>query len=463
MAGFRFFVLVLALLAVARHGSAAEPASADQPSADQPSAAAGWNILRTHPFLPPDFDDEVFDQLWTVWPEPDRTAAEAASPANRRKLMFEYYGLIPAPDDPECQGLPLGYIRDGRQGWVMTCLACHGGSVAGKVIPGVGNSLYAPQTLTEDVRLVKLRLKKKLSHMDLGSLRIPLNLTDGTTNAVIFGVLLGGLRRPDMSVDLSHPVTDVVNHDVDAPPFWNVKKKSSLYADGFAPKTHRPLMQFVLIPRNTREIVYGWEDEFQQIQAWIESVEPPRYPWAIDDAKAARGRAVFETHCARCHGTYGSEGRYEQQIVAIDEVGTDRLRFDALTRRHREWMQVSWMSRYGQDPVIVDPKGYVAPPLDGIWASAPYFHNGSVPTLWHVLHPQERPKVWKRTRDGYDQSRVGLEVTETDDVPEDVYLPVHRRRYFNTALPGKSAAGHNFPNDLTEDEKVELLEYLKSL
>lgn len=458
MLDLKFTVVALTLLFVASIADAAEPAPARPPSAE-----AGWNILRTHPFLPADFDDDVFEQLWTVWPEPDRSAAEAASPEARRKLMFQYYGLVPTPEDPECRGRPLGYISNGGAGWVMTCLACHGGSVAGQIIPGLGNSHYALQTLTEDVRLVKLRLKKRLTHMDLGSLKIPLNLSNGTSNAVIFGVLLGGLRRPDMSVDLSHPVLDVLNHDVDAPPFWNVKKKSSLYADGFSPNTHRPLMQFILIPSNTREKIYGWEDDFRQIHAWIQSVESPRYPWAINADRADRGRTVFEATCARCHGTYGPDGRYEQQIVSIDDVGTDRLRFDALTVEHRKWLQAGWLSRYGKDPVIVDPKGYAAPPLDGIWASAPYFHNGSVPTLWHVLHPQDRPQVWKRTRDGYDQSRVGLEVTEFDDIPDDVVAPAHRRRYFKTAIPGKNAAGHNYPNDLTEDEKNDLLEYLKSL
>lgn len=458
MLDFRCAVIVAATLFPAGVVRAVEPAAADAAS-----PAAGWNVLRTHAFLPADFDDEVFDRLWTVWPEPDRSTAEAATPLDRRKLMFEYYGLVPTPEDPECRGRALGYISDGRTGWVMTCLACHGGTVAGQVFPGAGNSHYALQTLTEDVRLVKLQLKKKLTHMDLGSLKIPLNVTNGTTNSVIFGVLLGALRRPDMSVDLSNPVLQVLDHDVDAPPFWNVKKKSGLYADGFAPNTHRPLMQFILIPSNTREKVYGWENDFRQIHAWIESVEPPRYPWAINEARAARGRTVFEANCARCHGTYGPDGQYEQKTIAIDDIGTDRLRFDALTVEHRKWMQVGWLSRYGEDPVIVDPKGYVAPPLDGIWASAPYFHNGSVPTLWHVLHPQERPQVWKRTRDGYDQSRVGLEITEYDDIPDDAVSLAHRRRYFKSTLPGKSAAGHNYPDDLTEDEKNDLLEYLKSL
>jgi cytochrome c peroxidase len=107
--------------------------------------------------------------------------------------------------------------------------------------------------------------------------------------------------------------------------------------------------------------------------------------------------------------------------------------------------------------------GYVAPPLDGIWASAPYFHNGSVPTLWHLLHSDQRPVVWKRTEDGYDQNKVGLEIETFDKIPANVKANTHRRRYFDTKLPGKSAAGHTFPNVLDEDQKRDLLEYLKTL
>jgi len=428
-----------------------------------PTPERGYTVLREHCFLKPDFDDDVFADLWTVWPEPERSQAEAATAAERRRLTFSYYGLMPDPEDQSGQQPALGYAARNDGQWVMTCLACHAGKVAGRVVPGLPNSHFALQTLTEDVRAVKLRLKKPLAHLELASLSLPLSQTNGTTNAVIFGVVLGTYRLPDMSVDLKRILPPLVHHDVDPPPFWNVRKKTSLYADGFAPKTHRPLMQFMLVPSNSRETVYGWEDDFRAILSWIESVPVPKYDGPIDATLAARGRSVFDANCARCHGTYGPAGRYEQQTIPLSEVRTDPVRFESLTREHRRWMQAGWMSRYGEDPVELDPVGYVAPPLDGVWASGPYFHNGSVPTLWHVLHPAERPKVWKRTEDGYDHVRVGLEIETFDAVPEDVRHPAHRRRYFDTTLPGKSAAGHDFPDALTNDEKQAVLEYLKTL
>jgi len=435
---------------------------------DQSPAARGYAALRTHQFLPPDFDEEVLEKLWTVWPEPERSAAEKADAATRRRLTFSYYGLtadserVVGGTEP-LKSKPLGYVVDERGVWTMNCLACHGGKVAGQVIPGLPNSHVALQTLTEDVRLVKLQQGKKLSHLDLATLQLPLSTTDGTTNAVIFGVVLGTYRNPDMSVDTKRKLPPLMHHDVDAPPFWNVRKKKSLYADGHAPKTPRPLMQFILLPRVSLETLTEWEPQFADILAWIESLEPPKYPFEIDRTLAARGERVFIDNCARCHGTYGPGGKYDQQTIDLDEVRTDPLRFRSLTREHRQWVKDSWISHFGADPVDVEPVGYVAPPLDGIWASAPYFHNGSVPTLWHVLHPEARPVVWKRTEDGYDQQNVGLEIETFDKVPSTAKAAAHRRRYFDTKLPGKSPSGHTFPNVLDEDEKRALLEYLKTL
>lgn len=435
----------------------------DQIQSADPTPADGYRILRAHQYLPPDFDREVFRELWTVWPEPERSAAERAAPSERRKLTFSYYGLMHAPDEQSDDAAPLGYVDDGRGGWVMNCLTCHGGKVAGRVIPGLPNTHLALQTLVEDVRSVKLRLKKPLAHLDLASVNIPFGQTIGTTNSVVFGIVLGTFRQPDMSVDLARKLPPLLHHDMDAPPYWNVRKKRTLYIDGFSPNTHRPLMQFMLLPRNSKETVYGWEDDFRAIQAWIHSVPVPKYPGPIDAALADTGRTVFTAHCARCHGSYGPDGRYEQRTIPITEIGTDRTRFDALTPAHRQWMKDGWMSNFGRDEVIVDSPGYVAPPLDGLWASAPYFHNGAVPTVWHVLHPDQRPVVWKRTEDGYDHTRLGLEVQTFEGLPTDVKHPAHRRRFFDTRMPGKSAAGHDYPAALTEEERRSLLEYLKTL
>lgn len=431
---------------------------------DETAAARGYRLLRSKPYLPADFDQETFENLWKSWPQPLKEKAGKATPAERRQMAFSRYGLMADPDRPDDVGPGLAYVADGKGGWAMSCLACHGGKVEGKVIPGLPNSHYALETLTEDVRATKIMLGKKLTHMDLAQLGMPLGTTVGTTNSVIFGVALGSIRNSDMSVDRKKPVPKLVHHDVDAPPFWNVRHKSMLYCDGFAPKNHRVIMQFILIPQNGKATVEAWENDFRDILAWIESVQPPKYPHDIDAPLAKRGAVVFNDHCARCHGPHGPEAKYPQTNIALEEVGTDPLRLKALQQPHREWMKASWMTGFGSDTTVVAPKGYDAPPLYGIWATAPYFHNGSVPTLWHVLHPDARPKVWTRSdENGYDRERIGLTIESLDDVPESATLPGDLRRYFDTTRPGKSAAGHLFPNELNEDEKRAVLEFLKTL
>ena len=100
--------------------------------------------------------------------------------------------------------------------------------------------------------------------------------------------------------------------------------------------------------------------------------------------------------------------------------------------------------------------GYANHPLDGIWARAPYLHNGSIPTLRDLLEPPEaRPAVFYRGYDVYDQVRVGF----VTNVPEE-----RGRRFFryDTSIPGNSNAGHLYGTTLPEPDKQGLVEYLKT-
>jgi mono/diheme cytochrome c family protein len=247
--------------------------------------------------------------------------------------------------------------------------------------------------------------------MDIGSLLLPLGTTNGTTNAVIFGVALMRHRDPDLSIVQRSPRFDLMHHDMDAPAWWHYRRRKTLYADGFAPKGHRILMQFLLVKENGPEKFREWEDDFRAIEEWIASLEPPRWTGPLDRGLADKGAGVFADHCASCHGTYGVGASYPDRVVPIEEVGTDRVRLDSLTAKERSELTASWFGHFGEDGQEIRDRaasfGYVAPPLDGVWATAPYFHNGSVPTLWHVLHPAERPTVWRRTPTGYDDTRVG--------------------------------------------------------
>jgi len=438
------------------------PAKGIAAGAAEMRAARGFRLLTTKAYLTPDFDQEVFDRLYTVWDFPTRRQAEKATPVERRRMAFARYGLTEYPDGP--RRTALQYVDDRAGNWVMNCLACHTGKVAGQVIYGAPNTHFALQTLTEEVRAVKQVLKKPLTHMDKGSLLYPLGGSVGTTNAVAFGQILLWYRDADLKFLPDRPLPSFTHLDEDAPPWWHYRRKSRLYIDGFAPKDCRALMQFLLIPRNGPEKFNEWERDFRDIEAWIESLEPPKYPYPIDRPLADAGRVVFERNCADCHGTYGAGGRYPEKNIPIDVIGTDDTRLKALSVDGRRRYGESWFAHRGKLPVVADPAGYVAPPLDGVWASAPYLHNGSVPTLADLFTSDTRPVVWTRTVDGFDTERVGLEATRLTEIPADERDDIRRRRhYFDTRLPGKSAAGHTFPDALDADEKRAVIEYLKTL
>jgi mono/diheme cytochrome c family protein len=426
-------------------------------------AERGFRLLTEKPYLTPDFDQEVFDKLYTVWPRELRKQAEQMTPEERRRIAFERYGLDEFPGRARRTALQYAPSPDG--GWTMTCLACHTGRVAGRVILGAPNTWYALQTLTEEVRTVKYSLGKKFAHMDNASLVYPLGDTIGTTNAVMFGQILLTYRDPDLTFRKDRELPNFVHHDVDAIPWWHYKRKTRLYVDGFAPKSARALMQFLLIPRNGPDRFAEWESDYRDIEAWISSIEAPQYPWPVDKELAKRGETLFTRNCAECHGTYGPQGKWPEKIVPLETVDTDPVRLQALTVAGRQKYEASWFCDFGRRTTIDDPGGYVAPPLDGVWASAPYLHNGSVPTLDDLLRSESRPKIWHRSSpDDYDRNRVGFAVERLDELPAQIKDdPRERRRYFDTRLSGKSARGHTFGDHLTDDERRAVIEYLKTL
>ena len=103
-------------------------------------------------------------------------------------------------------------------------------------------------------------------------------------------------------------------------------------------------------------------------------------------------------------------------------------------------------------------KGYVAPPLDGIWATAPYLHNGSVPTLDDLLKSSQRPAKWSRTFDNtadYDAVKIGwkykVETTKSNT------------KTYDTTQLGYGNQGHIYGDKLTAEERKAVIEYLKTI
>ncbi|MBN4055177.1 hypothetical protein JYU12_00375 [bacterium AH-315-K03] len=182
---------------------------------------------------------------------------------------------------------------------------------------------------------------------------------------------------------------------------------------------------------------------------------------------------------------------------------------------HRRWYGIVRRTYSPLGPNIwIDPFGYIATPLYGTGGNAPFFHNGSVPDLWGVLKPSDRPAIWTRhyidpgifgknrgygaSLASYDFDKLGWKYTELDcnnSMLSSPFLPctndlatvdilfanlankvaefnslayqspppitdrkIKSRRIFNSHLYGMGKQGHEFTLSLTDDERWVILE-----
>jgi len=142
----------------------------------------------------------------------------------------------------------------------------------------------------------------------------------------------------------------------------------------------------------------------------------------------------------------------------------------------RDLVSEQFIEAFDQSPLAIDgslirSRGYAATPLTGVWANFPYLHNGSVPTLHHLLGPvSERPRIFEvMAALTLDRERMGQTLyrrLRDGRLDEDELL--HRygddRDWFNTARPGSSNVGHDFWSRIgTDENRRALIEYLKTL
>jgi len=264
-------------------------------------------------------------------------------------------------------------------------------------------------------------------------------------------------------------------------------------------------------------------DNLHEIETLIGGEAPgygvwsPKWPenilGKIDDEKAAKGETLYKGLCRNCHQPpmLSDEGRkvehwtnntntagrqfFKVTLIPLDEIGTDPKEAQNFFKRTadsgplgkgiisaREGLmyitqklidqayadfklspqqQEEWNGYRNNE--LLAPLAYKARPHNGIWATPPYLHNGSVPNLFALLSPvSERPTVFFLGNKQYDPVKLGL---NTD--------PLKGASEFHTDLPGNSNAGHEF-NDgpkrngvigrkLSEEERMLIIEYLKTL
>lgn len=253
------------------------------------------------------------------------------------------------------------------------------------------------------------------------------------------------------------------------------------------------------------------------IEDMLGRLAPPMWPeevfGKIDRKKARAGEALFVNNCASCHNmwpyTWTPENKYGKRFIEVglvpqSYVGTDDGQFHdlrpyALTRQLAPYLLPPYEGKdvvptgvlyrslverilttaladvemtqdekvklhgYREFPLPPPPEGvYKAAPRDGVWATPPFMHNGSVPNLYEMLLPaDQRTKKFYVGRE-FDPIKVGLDTSGTSG-----------KFLLDTSLPGNSNAGHSFEDGplgngiigplLTEEQRWELVEYLKSI
>jgi hypothetical protein len=199
-----------------------------------------------------------------------------------------------------------------------------------------------------------------------------------------------------------------------------------------------------------------------RVRDWIWTLPPPEYPYPIDAALAAQGAPLYAEACASCHGDHRfrdgvTSGELVGTVVPIGQIGTDPHRLESYTEAFAANQYLLFPSSPYRFTRFRKTHGYANHPLDGIWARAPYLHNGSVPSLRDLLEPaQARPAVFYRGYDVFDPVNVGF----VSDVPAEGGLAFSR---YDTAVPGNGNGGHVYGTLLTGDEKRAIVEYMKGL
>jgi hypothetical protein len=256
--------------------------------------------------------------------------------------------------------------------------------------------------------------------------------------------------------------------------------------------------------------------DLQRVENQLARLAPPSWPedvfGKIDREKAKAGKALFVSLCSGCHNswpyTWSEPNKFGKRFVLVglvpqSYVGTDPQQFrilrpyeitgqlsnflpgelrgkellptgdlyvgssrmvleTALSKLKLSPEQEANMHGYREFPLPRPAEDvYKAAPRDGVWATPPFLHNGSVPSLYELLLPAaERTKKFYVTRQ-FDPIKVGLDTTATSGF------------LLDTAGLGNSNAGHSFQDGprgngvigplLTDDQRWELVEYLKSI
>lgn len=376
-----------------------------------------------------------------------------SEPADMKKFLSAYLAANGSPDDDAQKKFEAQWLRQEKE--IAAALAAD--PVGAKdVAPGALQSLteaelrFDQHRLAEGVDLAALSHSMlKLFHNMRAALHIPDQLPDhaptpsGPGRNDAFGLLSAVLfHEPQPYAPVKYGLV------------WNVAGRPWVHWDG---NTQSPLGRNLLASLGLGAPLIGTHGEldFAAVKHQTdlsEHIRPLRYPFAIDDTAARRGAALYQGRCASCHDGPETNAR----LHAASEVGTDARRADLFTplqaERFNKFLAGLETPGYSPsaEPGIRSTQKYFAPTLAGVWARSPYLHNGSVRSMQELLTPPAaRAKSFQRGTRVYDETALG-------------YADAGSYR-LDTTIAGNANTGHDYGTDLSREEKLALIEYLKTL
>lgn len=356
------------------------------------------------------------------------------------------------------------------------CLQCHSQVMNGQLYIGLGNSFsdfsqfqkLNPAMLEKAEAFLK---KTRPAQFEAASEFLKVSKAIGPyINTPVRGVntadrlagVLAAHRDPVTFRWSDKPLLDIPPGVVptDVPAWWLLKKKNAMFYNGFGRGDFgRFLMASNLLTVTDTAESAEVDKHMPDVLAYIYSLKPPAYPYTLDRSLIPGGKILFEKNCSKCHGKYGDEESYPNLLIPASTIKTDSLLYKSnySSPQFVEWFNKSWFTT-GNHPARLEPfNGYIAPPLDGIWVSAPYLHNASVPTLEGMLNSKARPKYWSRNFDKPEIDTVngGWKYTS--------HTAPGGPEIYNTTVPGYGNYGHYFGDKLSAAERKAIIEYLKTL
>ncbi len=292
-----------------------------------------------------------------------------------------------------------------------------------KVAPADAAKEVATVTANIDAVLALMRTMNDRRLQTIGLLQAhsyalvpnPPSLTGGAPGLIeTSGLGSVGLVR-FVGVDKADTVLPPGPSKADIPAIWQIDPTGYANWDGTIRGFARALTSSMAVVGDPTKIDLATN---AKIQDFLGKLPAEPYPFSIDEAARRRGEATYQASCTGCHAA--PAGRKRNDLVF--DVGTDPLRAQAIGTLSATLLTKVVLSicppaqaecAFGAEGPIVDPsahRGYVAGPLNGVWAVAPYLHNGSVPTLKQLLVPSSRTQTaFLRGSTSYNQTDGGWE------------------------------------------------------